>query len=88
MSICWKPNWKKGEIIRQVLTGKPYLVIHIYSLGINETATCAIDLEAKEDPQSLKVITQGNYDKYVRDIEMEPVNNGESVKWVYKELKL
>lgn len=88
MEINWKPNWHKGEIIRQVLTGRPFLVVHIYKLDTNQTATCVIDAENRIDPAPLKVISQGEYDHYVRDLEMEVQKDGDVVKFKYHPLKL
>lgn len=86
MSLSWRPGWNKGEIIRNVLTGKPYLVIHIFKVEMNETVTCVISLEEKHDLNSLYVITHSEYDRYVKDLEMEHDRN--VVKWKYKALTL
>ncbi len=85
----WGPNWRVGEVIRGVLTGKAYLVMHLYKIGDNQTSTCVIDLEAKrDDPIPLKVICQGEYDKYVRDTDMDVMEDGGVVKYKYNHINI
>lgn len=75
----WK--WKKGDIIRNILSGRPLLVLHVYSLGPNSSATLTVSLEERCDPTPVTILQQRDYDHWVRDYELEVKNNGEMVKY-------
>lgn len=83
-----KPDWKRGEIIRRVLSGKPMLVLHIYSLGDNSSATAVTDLEDAKDPTPLLIIHQRDYANWVPDKDMEYKKNGEMLQWKYNPFKI
>ena len=64
-----KPNiitkWKAGDIIRQIKTGKAFLVLHVYK----NTATILSDLE-QELPIAI-VLLPKKYDEFATDRDME-----------------
>lgn len=64
-------TWKKNDIIRNKITGKPLLVIHIYRF----VATIVVDLEENKTPSSMYVLLPRDYDKYAIDTEMEAEQN-------------
>lgn len=82
MILKYRPAWKKGDVIRNILTGKPLLVIHIYNFGINTTATVTVDIESKSDPTPVNILLQRDYDHWVRDVEMDIKGD----KWEYSPL--
>lgn len=61
------------------------LVLHIFALGDNYSSTAVIDLESRESPLPLLLVTQGDYDHYVKDLDMENTNG---VKWECKKVRL
>lgn len=63
--------WKKNDVIRNKITGKPLLVIHIYRF----VATIVVDLEENKTPSSMFVLLPRDYDKFAVDNEMEAEQN-------------
>lgn len=76
--------WKKGDTIRRIADGEPYLVIHLYT----RFATIIVNLTDKLSPSYPQVILQKDYDKYARDVDMECRVKKNDVQWTYNHISL
>ncbi|HEX8966225.1 MAG TPA: hypothetical protein VF820_07380 [Patescibacteria group bacterium] len=88
MKLQYKPNWKKGEIIRHIMTGKPLLVVHIYALDINNTITLALDVENRCDPTPVCFVQQRDYSSWVTDRDLEIKMKDDILEFDYHPVKL
>lgn len=59
----YTPNWKKDDLIRNIYTGKPYLVIHLFL----HTATLIVDAEEHCPTRIPFVILPADYSNYASD---------------------
>lgn len=60
-----KCKWKAGEIIREIKSGKPFLVLHVYK----NISTILSDLE--EDMPVAIVLLPKKYEEFATDSDME-----------------
>lgn len=66
MAVIETAPWKRGDIIRNANTGKPFLVIHVYT----NLATMIADPEER-DLQPPVLLLQKDYYRYAKDVDME-----------------
>lgn len=66
MAVTETAPWKRGDIIRNARTGKPFLVIHVYT----NLATMIADPQER-DLQPPVLLLQKDYYRYAKDVEME-----------------
>lgn len=73
-------NWKKGEIIRNKLTGTPYFVIHKFEY----VCTLIIDMtDTSQLPQLLTLLPK-DYNNYALASDMEAeVKKNDDVEWKF-----
>lgn len=59
----YNPPWKKGDLIRNIATGKPFLVIHLYL----HTATMIVDATDTTSTRIPFIILPADYLNYSSD---------------------
>jgi len=74
------PRWAKGDIIRSIISGKPFLVLHIFI----DSCTMVADLEARQSPATPIIILPRDYDQYAKDLQMEFEEDAEGRSWSYQ----
>ena len=74
------PNWKKGDIIRHITTGRPMRVLHIFAGPLKrETTTLLVPMDATDQLPPSYVLQQRCYEEWVRDIELDVIEDTEEV---------
>lgn len=77
----YKEPWKIRDIIRNKITGHPYLVIHVYQFR----GTAVVDLEDDKDLEPALIILPRRYDEYAPDYQMnDDVKKNDEVVFTYK----
>jgi hypothetical protein len=79
--------WKAGQVIRNIESSKPFLVVHVFK----NIGTEVFDLENSSTLINLGVILQRDYDKFARDVEMELIKQDtldEVIRFEHKEIKI
>ena len=82
MADIYNLAWKKGDVIRNKETGKPMLVVHVFT----RFATMAVDLEDKNTPSIPLVILMRDYNSWALDVEMDYVKKNNNYQWQYSPL--
>lgn len=59
----YDPPWKKGDLIRNIKTGQPYLVIHLYL----HTATMIVEANEPSPTRTPFIILPADYPNYAPD---------------------
>lgn len=78
-------TWHKGDIIRKLSTGKPYLVIQVFT----RFATLVIDLEEKISPSYPQLILMRDYREFAKDQDMiAEVKKNDILEWHYQHISL
>lgn len=75
-------TWYKGDIIREIATGKPYRVTHVYQ----HVCTIITDLTERGPLKLTYTLDPSDYDKFARDIEMQQVVKKNEMIWEHKPL--
>lgn len=79
-----RTTWEKNDIIRNIDTGDPLLVIHVYTY----IATVVVDLQDARELALAYFLLPKNYEKYAVDTQMEKVTKNGTIEWEYKPLSL
>lgn len=81
--IRWK--WSKGEVIRHIKDGHPYLVLHVYK----HSCTILCDLEDKNPLPQARVLLLREYGNYTTDINMVAKGTDDgTITWEYNPIPL
>lgn len=84
LSTDIQPKWKVNDVIRQKVTGHPYLIVHIHKY----VATFIVDMEDKASPSSPLVLLPRAYDDYTVDWNMVTKETDEGVEFEFNPLQI
>ncbi len=66
-----RPTWKKQDIIRDIKTGKPYLVLQV----ILDTATIIVDMNDHSTPSLPLTLLPRDYSAFALDHDMDVIED-------------